>query len=304
MQIIEKLKNRAVGYISSKFYQLEKWGVHVSPVHFYYPTPDTKSLSEALWDKKSSLIGIDMNDAAQLAMLSSFRMNYKAEYENFPKESDAAHSARYFLNNGAFESVDGEILYCMVRALQPKKIIEIGSGFSTYLSAQALLKNQNETGINCELVAIEPYPNKTLKMGFPGLSRLIPKKIQDVPLQYFDTLEENDILFIDSSHVLKIGSDVETEYLEILPRLKKGVFVHIHDIFLPTHYPKNWIQKEKLFWNEQYLLQAFLTFNDHFEVIWAGNYMHLNYPEELQKTFGSYNSQCIQPGSFWIKKIK
>jgi len=173
------------------------------------------------------------------------------------------------------------------------------------LSAQAILKNEEEDNdYECELVAIEPYPNDILKAGFPGLSKLIPKKVQDIPLSEFKKLSENDILFIDSSHVLKIGSDVQYEYLEILPRLNKGVIVHAHDIFLPAEYPKEWILKDYRFWTEQYLLQAFLSFNDSFEVLWGGSYMHLRHPDKLEEAFSSYKRDERWPGSFWIRRIK
>jgi len=111
----------------------------------------------------------------------------------------------------------------------------------------------------------------------------------------------NDILFIDSSHVLKIGSDVQYEYLEILPRLAPGVLVHLHDIFLPMEYPKNWILTDHYFWNEQYLLQAFLIHNVAMKVLWAGSYMHLQYPAILEQTFSSYNRGKRWPGSFWMQ---
>lgn len=146
------------------------------------------------------------------------------------------------MHNDYFESVDGEILYCMIRHFKPRKIFEIGSGWSTRLSAQAIGKNEQEDeNYDCELVAIEPNPDKTLKKGFPGLSELITQEVQDVPITKFNQLKENHILFIDSNHVLKIGSDVHYEYLEILPRLNRGVLIHVHDIFLPSEYPKSWI---------------------------------------------------------------
>ena len=192
----------------------------------------------------------------------------------------------------------------MIRHFKPKRIFEIGSGNSTYLSAQAVLKDKEDNGHKCELIAVEPYPNDVLKAGFPGLSELISTKIQDIPLSEFNKLKENDILFIDSSHVLKIGSDVQYEYLEILPRLNKGVIVHLHDIFLPAEYPREWVLKDYRFWTEQYLLQAFLAFNDNFEVLWAGSYIHLKHPDKLEAAFSSYKRDERLPGSFWIRKIK
>jgi len=119
----------------------------------------------------------------------------------------------------------------------------------------------------------------------------------------FKKLKENDILFIDSSHILKIESDVKYEYLEILPRLNKGTLVHIHDIFLPAEYPKKWIMKNYRFWNEQYLLQAFLAFNEAFDVLWGGNIMNISYSEKLEAAFKSYKKGKSRPGSFWIQKL-
>lgn len=190
----------------------------------------------------------------------------------------------------------------MIRYFKPTRVIEVGSGYSTFLSARAILKNKAEYGINAELIAIDPYPKDILRKWFPGLSKLIVEEVQNVDLSEFKKLKENDILFIDSSHVLKIGSDVQYEYLEILPRINKGVIVHAHDIFLPLEYPKEWVLRLRRFWNEQYLLQSFLAFNSAFEVLLAGSYMHLKHPEKLDKAFGSYNRKTVLPGSFWIRK--
>jgi len=151
------------------------------------------------------------------------------------------------------------------------------------------VENEN----SAELIAIEPYPNEVLRRGFPGLSRLIPRKVEEVDLSQFDELKQNDILFIDSSHVLRIGNDVQYEYLEVLPRINKGIIIHIHDIFLPMEYPKNWVLKMHRFWSEQYLLQAFLAFNSAFEILWAGSYMHLRHPDQLEKAFSSYNRDAV-----------
>lgn len=284
----------------------QRLGFHITKNLYYEPVPDTRELKDELWQRYSELVGIDLNEKRQLILLANFVSKYKVEYSSIPLNwAPYFKIYQYYINNGNYESVDGEILYSMIRYFTPKKIIEIGSGFSTYLSAQAVIKNKEEdNGYVCELIAIEPYPNDVIRAGFTGLSKLMPKKVQDVPLSEFDSLQENDILFIDSSHVLKIGSDVQYEYLEILPRLKRGVIVHLHDIFLPSEYPKDWVMKHYRFYNEQYLLQAFLTFNDSFEVLWAGSYMHLRHAGELETAFISYRREERWPGSFWIRKIK
>ena len=304
-RIVRGVRWRIGNIIFKKLFTLwERLGFHITINHFYEPIPDTRTLKDDLWEKQSELVGIGMNEKSQIDLLSLFSSKFKEEYENFPR-NETSILYQYYVDNRGFESVDGEILYCMIRHFKPKRFIEIGSGNSTYLSAQAILKNKEEdNAYECELVAIEPYPNDILKAGFPGLSKLVSKKVQDIPLSEFRKLRENDILFIDSSHVLKIGSDVQFEYLEILPRLHTGVVVHLHDIFLPAEYPKEWVLEKYIFWTEQYLLQAFLTFNDSFKVLWAGSYMHLKHPDKLEASFSSYKREERWPGSFWIRKIK
>lgn len=276
-------------------------GFHITPVHYYQPLPNTRELKPELWTKKSELAGLNINDAGQLKFLAEISRKFKKEYAKLPLRKTGV-SSEYYINNGTFESVDGEMLYSVIRNFQPQKVWEIGSGFSTLISAQALLKNKEMGGPKGELFAFEPYPVKTLKQGFLGLTRLVQKKVQDVPLSQFQKLEANDILFIDSSHVLKIGSDVQYEYLEILPRLNQGVIVHIHDIFWPLEYPRPWVMKEHRFWNEQYLAQAFLAFNDSWEILWCGSWMHVNHPDKLTSAFPSYDRYKVWPGSLWLRK--
>jgi len=275
-------------------------GFHIIPTHFYEPIPDTRTLKDELWIGKSELVGVEMNLEKQLELLTQIFPNFREEYDFSRKKKEIPYE--FYLGNGSFESVDAEVLHCMIRHFQPRKVIEIGSGFSTYLSAKACLLNKEKSGIKTELYSIEPFPNDILKKGFPGLSVLIQKPVEDVGLDFFLQLDENDILFIDSSHVVRIGGDVNYVYLEILPRLKRGVIVHSHDIFLPAEYPKEWVLKSHWFWTEQYLLQAFLSFNYAFEILWAGSYMHLNYPNELKSTFPSYDKDNCCPGSFWIRR--
>jgi hypothetical protein len=306
------LKNTIAKTISYLIYKVdykeyfnffENKGFHITPVNFDQPIPQLATLPNDLWNKESKLVEININENNQIDLLSQFS-RFRVEYDNFPR-SKTKIPYEYYGNNKEFESCDGEILYSIIRHFKPKRILEIGSGYSTMLSAQAILKNREENAsYECELTAIEPLPSETLTKGFPGLSKLIHGIVQDVPLTEFRKLSENDILFIDSSHVLKTGNDVQYEFLEILPRLGRGVFVHIHDVFLPREYPKEWILEEHRFWTEQYLLQAFLSFNDAFEVLWAGSYMHLKHPDELEAAFSWYNRNKKWPASFWIRKTR
>jgi hypothetical protein len=283
------------------FRLFQRLGVHVVLNHYYGPVPDTDRIPEAYWGP-SELVGWDLKECCQLALLEDFSARYKQEYDQFPEEKPPSGEG-FYLSNGFFASVDAEVLYSMIRRFRPKIVLEIGSGNSTLVSAQALLKNEAETGDRSELIATDPFPSDTLRKGFPGLTRLVKSPVQDLAISEFERLGENDILFIDSSHVLKPGSDVQHEYLEILPRLKRGVIVQIHDIFLPNGYPKDWIIEHHRFWNEQSLLQAFLAFNSAFEILWAGSYMSLNHPEKLQVAFSSYRPGKTTPGSIWIRKV-
>jgi len=283
----------------------QRLGLNITRNNFLSPIPDLRELNDDLWSRRSELIGINPDEKKQLELLSYFLSTYRNEYEKFPLEKTAILH-EYYVNNKWCGSVDGEILYCMIRRFKPHRLIEIGSGFSTRLIVQSILKNKEEDDqYECSFNAIDPFPRDIVRKGFPHFSssQLISKKVQDVPLSEFSALSEDDILFIDSSHVLKTGSDVAYEYLEILPRLNKGVIIHVHDIFLPAEYPKAWLYDWNYFCNEQYLLQAFLAFNKSFEVLWAGSYMHLNYPDALKKAFSSYQRAERWPGSFWIRKI-
>lgn len=302
MVFIKYLKDSLLKLYNKLFPIWERLGFHITRNLYYEPIPDTRTLKKELWEKESDLVGIDINVELQKKILNNFSLKYKNEYEKIPMEQTLIPFKYYYATS--FGAVDAEILYCMIRNFKPKKIIEIGSGYSTFLMAQAILKNKEEESFNCDLISIDPYPNKVVQKGFPGLSQLIPKKVEEVPLKFFNNLNENDILFIDSSHILRIGGDVQFEFLEILPRLNKGVIVHIHDIFLPKEYPMSLVLKSHRFYSEQYILQAFLTYNDIFVILWAGSFMHLKYPELLKKAFNSYSILNPLPGSFWIKRIK
>ena len=286
--------------VSFSFWQ--KVGVHVMPVHYMHPVPDLRELKPDIWSQHSELVGLNMNEEVQLELLATFTTEYKEEYAQFPRNKTSV-PYQYYVDNGLFESVDGEILYCMVRHFKPARIVEIGSGFSTYVVAQALLKNEEENGKRGMLLAYEPYPNSTLQIGFPGLTALSRQRVEHVPISEFSSLTANDILFIDSSHMIKIGGDVQYEFLEILPRLQPRVVIHIHDIFLPAEYRREWVMHEHRFYTEQYLLQAFLAFNHSFHVLWASSYMHLRHPDKLEAAFGSYDRSRRWPGSFWMQRI-
>jgi predicted O-methyltransferase YrrM len=296
--------DRALKFLLGKvvkraFVWFERLGFHIMPVHYYSPIPEVRKLPSSIWKRTSELVGIDMNEDFQLKLLEEFKRLYGREYNSLPLYAHERTKLGYYVYNPSFGPVDGEIYYCMIRHFKPKRIVEVGAGFSTLLAAEAVEVNRRK-GYDCELIAVDPYPTDFLRR-IPRL-RLVEKPVQELHFSWFNSLRENDILFIDSTHVVKIGGDVVYLYLEVLPRLNSGVLVHSHDIFLPLEYPRDWVLEEHRFWSEQYLLQAFLAFNDQFEILWAGSYMNLKYPEKLQEAFRSYKRGETLPGSFWIRR--
>ena len=273
----------------------EQHGFHITPANYYSAIPDTRSLPDSLWTEDSALLGIDMNDAGQRDLLCNVFPTFSAEYRDFAAQPTGVPSEFHF-NNGMFDGIDALTLYCMVRHFQPRRIIEVGSGYSSRVSARAALRNQST-----ELICVEPYPDATLRAGFPGLSDLIPKKIQDLEVQFFEQLQPGDFLFIDTSHTVKIGGEVNHLFFNVIPRLKPGVLIHIHDIFFPREYVKAGVLDMLLFWNEQYLLQAFLMFNSDFEVVLCNSYLGVHYEKDLQRVFP--NSPWWAAGcSFWMRR--
>jgi hypothetical protein len=270
------------------FLDWERHGFHVTPVHFYEPIPDTQSLPETLWGQPSELVGIDMNQSTQLDLLRNHFSKLRDEYNNLPVEPPPGQKR-------PFRGVDALVAYCMIRYFQPELIAEVGSGWSSLVLGQSAAKNKNSA-----LISIDPFPSDVLRKGFPGLRSLIKKRIQDIDLEFFTQLGSGDVLFIDSSHTVKIGGDVNYLFLEVLPRLKPGVIVHVHDIFLPFEYRRDWVLDEFRFWTEQYILQAFLTFNSQFEVLLANSYLNHYHQQELKSAFPGLSSWA--GGSFWMRR--
>jgi predicted O-methyltransferase YrrM len=283
-----------------KYFELwQSHGFHITGVEYYQPIPDTRALPSSLWDRISDLRGVDIREEQQKQLLSDIAANFKHEYTAIPKGA-STQEFQYYLGNTAFEAVDAEMLFGLIRLLKPRRMYEIGSGFSTLLAADALRRNRSEEH-SCRFIVIDPYPSAQLEAALPSDVELRRVPVQKVSLSEFESLGENDILFIDSSHVCKIGSDVQFEFLEILPRIRPGVVVHVHDIFIPLEYPKQWVLDCRRFWNEQYLLQMFLSFNATFEVLWAGQWMHIKHPDLLMEAFRSYKAG-VSPGSFWFRR--
>jgi predicted O-methyltransferase YrrM len=275
-------------------------GLHITRNVYHSPIPDTRELPEKLWRSRSELPGVDFRHAEQLALLEVLVQRFGNEFNEL--ETEPLGELFFRMDNGSFGSVDAEILYSMVRYHRPRRIIEVGSGWSTLVTLKALQANAREGKI-AKFTACEPYPSplvlaiaKSLRV---NLHRL---PVQSIPLATFEELTKGDILFIDSSHVCKIGSDVQYELLEILPRLRPGVLVHVHDVFLPEEYPREWVLDEQWFWNEQYVLQAFLCFNREYEVVWSSSHMRLHQPNLLESSIQSYDQATKRPCSLWLRR--
>lgn len=309
---------RVRGTISSLFQAVqEAVGVSVTPTHFYFPVPSLKSFQAKDWGECRPCAAIDFRLEKQIERLDGELLRFAAEW-TFPESSDG-NEREFHFNNGFFERVDAEVAYSFVRLNKPKRIIEIGSGNSTLVLGAALERNKAE-GFPGELISIDPNAVDYLKGGVPGLTQLIEKRVQEVPLELFGTLGENDILFIDSSHVVSMDSDVLYECLRILPELAKGVLVHFHDVFTPQDYPKKFVMTNLCFWSEQYLLEALLSFNSTFKVVWSSSAMQQFHPDILRRSFpeweGSFSrmprklkvfapsldGKNVWPCSFWIAR--
>jgi hypothetical protein len=273
---------------------LLKAGVFPIRDHYYEPQFNFQHTGQT-FDADRALPGIEWNDEGQLRLLESFV--YTGELTNIdrPKTDDMTFS----LDNFSFGPGDAEFWYQLIRAKKPSRIIEIGSGHSTLLAVQAVGKNEEEDpGYSCEHTCVEPYEMPWLeKLGI----QIVRQKVEDVDLEFFSTLGKNDILFIDSSHMIRPDGDVLYEYLQLLPTLKPGVIVHIHDIFSPRNYPQQWLVDEVRFWNEQYLLEAFLTDNPNWEIIGAVNWLTHNHFDQIKNTAPTLQPESA-PGSFYIQR--
>lgn len=269
---------------------VESRGYHVTPVHFYQPIPDTQSL-DAIYRAESAMAGINWNEAGQLRLLSEDMPQFAAEYEQFFQHFQAA--GQFAGKRLEFLGHDPAVYHFMIRQFQPHRIVEVGAGFSTLVAANAAALNADS-----EVYAIEPYSNDYLDW-LTGQIHLVNQTVETVDLAFFDKLQENDILFIDSSHVVKAGSDVCYLVLEILPRLQPGILVHFHDIFLPFEYPRSWLQERRIFWNEQYLVQAFLIHNRRANILFANCFMANRHRKLMERNLPGSNG--VGGGSLWLK---
>jgi predicted O-methyltransferase YrrM len=269
------------------------------PGHFYSPVPDIAFVDrykDRLFDRRAASIpGIDTNAAGQLALIDAF----VAYYGDLPFRDEKSPGLRYYYRNIFYSYGDAIILYSMLRHLRPQRVIEVGSGFS---SAVMLDTNDLFLSRRVTFTFVEPNPQRLfslLNIQDKARHEVITDIAQDVPVERFQALEANDILFIDSSHVAKIGSDVVHLITRVLPVLAQGVVVHFHDISWPFEYPEEWLREGKA-WNENYMLKAFLQFNASFRVLCFNSYLAIHHPEAIQRSLPLYFKQ--RGSSLWIER--
>jgi hypothetical protein len=264
--------------------------------HYYDPLFDPRDLSGSL-DVVRVLPGIDWNVEQQLQILS--KMTYRDELAAFLAPSDR-DPLRFSFENSSFVSGDADYLYSFVRLFKPRRIVEVGCGHTTRLITAARRENQREdAAYACDHTCVEPYEAPWL--GTLGV-RVLRERVERLPMQTFADLEAGDLLFIDSSHVIRPCGDVLFQITEVLPALKPGVFVHFHDIFSPRHYLPEWLHKNVFLWNEQYLLESFLCNNAWYRITGALNFLHHTHYREFSAICARHGPG-LEPGSFYIQRV-
>jgi hypothetical protein len=281
--------------------QLAAKGLFRPPGHFYSPIVDPVEAGrhlDAMWAKPLP---------AQLPAIALDRSEMVAAWRNLlpflstvPFLETKRRRYRFFFDNPTYSWGDGSVLHAMVRRHKPKRLMEIGSGYS---SACTLDTVEHYLKWNCELTFIEPHAQLLRKIVGKDTDkvRIFEMPVQQIPLSEFDRLQENDILFIDSTHVMRTGSDVCFELFEILPRLASGVLVHFHDIFWPFEYGRSWAVDENRSWNEAYAVRAFLSHNSAWKIVMFNDYLAKLERDLIEKTFPAFLRNT--GGALWLRRV-
>ncbi len=303
-KIIISLLNKAP-YIRGLFNELNglKKELRFPIGHYHNPIPNSNEIEEHYSKINNKIQDINFNFENQINQLETYKIFYNEMPWDFYDDSKNV-SFRYKNKDSYYRYSDAIFLYLNLRKYQPKKIIEVGSGFSSAIMIDTYENCMQNIQVN--FCFIEPNPddrlNKLLTNKDKQSFKIVKEKVQNVDKNIFKTLEENDILFIDSSHITKTGSDLNFIIFEILPKLNKGVLIHFHDIFYPFEYPKDWITTEKFFWNECYILRAFLMNNNDYEIIFFNSAAHMYNKKYLQENFPETLIDNEHTGSIWLKK--
>ncbi|MGH8029205.1 MAG: class I SAM-dependent methyltransferase [Arenimonas sp.] len=271
------------------------------PGHFYSPIVEPNEVarrSDAVWPAQPVVAGIDFDPAGHAHLLDDVFPPLLRDYtyaDTLPERDDLRE---FYSRNSQFGWLDSRAAFALLRHWQPRRVIEVGSGFSSLLIDDV---GRRFLGPDFRLTCIEPFPRPFLRR-LAG-AELLVAQVQDVDLALFDRLGPGDVLFIDSSHVAKTGSDVNRLYFDVLPRLPRGVRVHVHDIFLPHEYPREWVLQENRSWNEQYLVRALLMDSTRLRVRFGCNYAWATFPDKVAHALALPPGQGFGGGSLWLEVV-
>jgi predicted O-methyltransferase YrrM len=268
------------------FRLFDRIGIHVLPQHFYTPVQDHHWLrgNLELWARPVDLTGLDWNLDQQVAWLRPLCGTYYKEVQGLGFFRAATENG----SGPGYGALESQVLHCFLRSQRPRRVIEVGSGVSTACMLHATELNAKDEFSETTITCIEPYPSRYLLSTDKIV--LVRKQIQEMSAAFFDQLDSGDLLFIDSSHAVKPGSDVLTICLEVIPRLKPGVTIHVHDINLPFAYPRN-VLENYFGWQETAMLLALLKGNVHLKVLSCLSALHYDRREELAQILGDYQRQ-------------
>jgi predicted O-methyltransferase YrrM len=272
----------------------EAAGFHVYPRTYYSPLLLKEEIDLTVLEQRRRLPGVSLNEQAAVALVETLS-SYGSELDTLPYESNG--KAPYWFANDWYNDFDAASLYALIRLLKPKRYVELGCGFSSLISTRALSRNIAD-GFACDAVYADPHPRvdiaKLLTCG-----RLLEHRVQSVPFELFTSLGAGDVLFIDTSHVVKFQSDVVHAFVAILPSLKPGVWIHVHDIFTPYDYPRDWITQSRFSNNEQYALEALLSGGDRYDVALP---LYLLWKEQIAVLKQLLPRGRRRPQGFWLRR--
>ncbi|HEY5334077.1 MAG TPA: class I SAM-dependent methyltransferase [Solirubrobacterales bacterium] len=282
--------------------EIQRRGWHFQQRDFYSALNDFAFLeaNPDLWHDRPMPAGIDWDLDGEIAKLRQIAP-FAAELADVPEEMPEG-PPRFHWRNNFWTGLDAFSQYCLMRDVKPRRVVEIGCGWSSLLLAQALAKNEAEGASKVVVDQVEPYPRTELLRALPDHWNLHEAILQRAPLEPFEALEAGDVCFYDGSHVVKPGSDVVWFFAEVLPRLRPGVLIHLHDVFFPREYPDEWIFDRGQTWNEQYVLQTFLMYNSDFKPLLCNPALMHFHHVELDELFSAV-APVAGSGSIWLRRV-
>ncbi len=308
-KILRDYGSRPGGWIAPRITKLfQQQGLTLVANTFYSVNPDLNELDARDWRSKKYETAWKLVKTKPLDLILTEISRFASELSDVPA-SIPDEEGKFYWDNPMFSPLDAVAYYGVIRSSEPQRIIEVGSGYSTSVALRALDRASPRPKLTC----IEPYPSSFLLKNEHRLGALIQRKIQNVEPNIFEILEKNDILFIDSSHCSRLSSDLNFLIFEAIPRLKPGVLIHFHDIFLPSEYPRSWIEDIGIMWNEQYMILALLMLSDSFEVLWSSSVAGASEPLAIDQMLATAvpkgtnfldNLGPYSGGSIWIRKTR